>query len=87
MYLQTPPGAAVSEELWRECDRILAADGILLLRDPELAVAGASGLLSRIRPLARFHTAEAVRYRSRVVGHDAIALQVLRRCEVDQCVS
>lgn len=87
IYLQTPPGADVSKELWRECDRILAADGMLLLRDPEFAVTGAAGVLARIHPMFRSHAAESVRYRSRVVGHDSVALQVLRRCEVDQCVS
>jgi hypothetical protein len=89
VYLQPPQGVEVGEALWRECDRILAADGILLLRDPAFATAGANTgeRLQRISAMCRFLAADAVRYRSRVVGHDAIALQVLRRCKVDQCVS
>ncbi|QDH71035.1 glycosyltransferase [Marilutibacter alkalisoli] len=66
----------------KELDRILASDGILLVRqkhaiDVPGLLKGACGL----------HSLEQVRFSSRVVRYDSAPLYVGRRIEVAQCVS
>lgn len=89
VYLQLPQSIRVGASIWRECDRILAEDGLLLLHgEAYTSVEDADAALRReTSGLFSFASTTVMRYRSRVVGHDTVPFVVIRRCEAERCVS
>ncbi len=67
----------------QEVDRLLAADGIMLMR----VGSGDRGQLAAIAAMCRLHDIEPVRFSSRVVRYDTHSLYIGRRTGVAQCVS
>jgi glycosyltransferase involved in cell wall biosynthesis len=67
----------------REVDRVLARDGLLLVRWPGASAAQVEAMAGA----CALHGIEPVRFSSRVVRYDALPLLVGRRSEAAQCVS
>lgn len=82
-YLDAALNGSDDTLVLREIDRLLARDGVLLMR---LAPDDRDQLATAAR-VCGLHAIEPVRFSSRVVRYDACPLYVGRRIEAAQCVS